>query len=235
MCEMLVKPKEKYDITHKDMPVQKKSESKYEPLGYMQCVPEENRQDHYLPQKPKSMEMVSENGSGDDGIIQMWRIMDISYESKKPFIYRKGTEQNFKSRLNTAMSLAQEHLKNFTNAFSQSNDATIIALVEYAQKVYDALTLDEMEIYPLRGSSYGLAKQDIYAISINVNMVIDNSEWESAKTLVHEAFHIIGGCSVGKEGNCDSQDFNEMVKDMCGKELEKINADTFAQFIMIQN
>lgn len=233
MYEMLVKPKEKYDIMHKDMPVQKKSDSKYEPLGYTQCVPRESRPDHYLPQNPKSKEVVLENSSGDNGVIQMWQIVDKSYETQKDFNYRKGTENDFKNKLYSAMPMAQNRLKDFVTAASQDNDNNIKVLAQYAEEAYNVLTKDALKIYPMRGSSYGKAAARIDAISINVNMVLSNSVDNTAKTLIHEAFHIIGGCTTGKEVSCTSKDTNEMLNEMKNSTLEAINADTFAQFIMI--
>ena len=124
MYEMLVKPKEKYGITHKDMPVQKQSYSKYEPLGYTQCVPAESRLDYYLLQEPKSMGVVSEKRSGDDGVIQMWRLMDTSYGQTNNFRWANGTQTPFCQKMDSAIKLALNRLNYFTDAVSQGDADT---------------------------------------------------------------------------------------------------------------
>ncbi|MCH5274678.1 MAG: hypothetical protein J1E65_02470 [Lachnospiraceae bacterium] len=221
MYEVLVKQKEKYNITNKDMPIQKKSYARYEPLGYTQCVPAE------------SMEVVSENSLGDNGVIQMWKLMTTSYGKLQPFKWAKDTQQPFCAKLNSAIALALSSLESFRNAAMQINDDTTRALAGYALEAYGVLNDDELAIYPMRGASHAQSGNGPHAISINVKKIIDDNEGaESVKTLIHEAFHIIGGGWVEKEYNCNATDINEMLEEMRGKEKAAINADTFAQFVM---
>lgn len=232
MHELLVKPKEKYDITHKDTPVQEKSYSRYEPLGYTQCGSAKSRQEHYLLKEPKSMETVSENSLSDGGVIQMWKLMDQSYGKTTNFIWKANTKNLVYNNINNAIASARGKLANFMNAVNQTQNETLKSLAQYAQEVYDILGDDNLEIYPMQGASFGQAGETERAISMNVVKVREDTKGvQTTKTLIHEAFHIAGGGWDGKETDCTSEDPKKMLHELQG-DKRKINADTFAQFIM---
>lgn len=213
MYEMLVKPKEKYGIQQKAMPVQKKSSSKYEPLGYTRCVP-------------------AESSSGDNDVIQMWQLMSTSYGRTTKFPWKKGQEQLFHGNVDAAIGSALRYLEKFIERAEK--DGTIPDLLQYAQEVYGVLSDSDLKIYPMGGeTSWGQAAAGSREISLNVSMIIaNNGGLESAKTLIHEAFHIIWGCTEDKEEACNSTVINEMLSEMSGQTKDKINADTFAQFVI---
>lgn len=215
MYEMLVKPKEKYGIQQKAMPVQKKSSSKYEPLGYTRSVP-------------------AESSSGDNGVIQMWQLMSKAYGATDNFQWNGQEQEDFHGNVGAAIGRALRYLDNFIDRASKQRDSLMAELVQYARDVKEVLSDSALEIYPMRSqTSWGQAAAGPHEISLNVDMIIENNGGvESAKTLIHEAFHIIGGCTKGNEKGCTSTGIDVMLKEMRRKKREAINADTFAQFVI---
>ena len=74
---------------------------------------------------------------------------------------------------------------------------------------------------------------------------------ETAKTLIHEAFHICGGCwRINDDPNsspedphlvydpqldteCNSNDIDEIYRELIGKDKRRVRADAFAQYVML--
>lgn len=99
-----------------------------------------------------------------------------------------------------------------------------------------------LQIYPMCiAGTYGLSGYNEYAISININLLNGKVE-QMAKTLIHEVFHIIGGCwnvdsDTGEhtpkaETRSTSKNISYLYQQLNGAKLEDMNADTFAQYVM---
>ena len=247
MYKVLVKTEEKNDVKLKDMPVQKKSCSKYEPLGYTQCDPAKSRQERYFLQKPTSKKAISEDCPGDGGIIQMYKFMEQPHPQtgETDFCWDSDDERKtFMSNLSEGMESAifSLILFNMEVSLSEKKDVHMLRLAEYAREVQKVLADKDLEIYPMCDSDLlGLSQYNVNQISINVNKHEDPEE--IAKTLIHEAFHIIGGCfdlvsgpngveRVPKEEQACNASSSVILRSIKGLPKEKINADTFAQLIM---
>lgn len=101
-----------------------------------------------------------------------------------------------------------------------------------------------LQIFPYNDEeSYAKAQQGYHQISINMNFLkahenkSDNKAsyfYALAKTFIHEAFHIIGGCLKGADGSCgDSVSKEVALNNIYRKEsIKTMQADDFAQFVM---
>lgn len=117
------------------------------------------------------------------------------------------------------------------------------AILKAIQDVRGVLEGTEMlEIFPYKEkNSYGQAQEGFHQISINMKLIKETSNngnlyfYTLAKTLIHEAFHIIGGC---KEGAMDESCEDSVSKEAAltniyrKKYLRTMEADYFAQFVM---
>ena len=83
----------------------------------------------------------------------------------------------------------------------------------------------------------------LFNMEVSLSEKKDEDPEEIAKTLIHEAFHIIGGCfdlvsgpngveRVPKEEQACNASSSGILRSIKGLPKEKINADTFAQLIM---
>lgn len=169
-------------------------------------------------------------------IIQMYHRMTESYD-RGEIIWNKGEKNEFWITVDAGLDLAKTQLK------KGMNERTPVK--RYAIGVLDILNHEELRIYPMTGEGrVGQAAYNDYAISLEVNFLKNNVP-EMAKTLIHEAFHIFGGCwKRDKKGN---RVYNEKLDVECkakglygiyyrefrGKRLISTKADAFAQYIML--
>ncbi len=107
-------------------------------------------------------------------------------------------------------------------------------LPDAVRKVANVLSSEGLVVFPLvDGSAYGKSAKGPYEISININITADT--FNLKKTLIHEAFHIIGGCT---DEGCDTTCPNDMERDTafeeicCKESIETVSADCFAQFVI---
>lgn len=165
--------------------------------------------------------------------IQLLKVIPMCYDGS--YIEWK---KEYGDIINEGGRAAKKKLEAAAFFLQSINSDKARAIYSAVNAVYGAL--DRCEIYPLKTSSAvdGLAAYNDYKISIKVGMDI----YETAKTLIHEAFHIIGGCynvkanppqpwdiepSCGREVTGDSA-----YKVLKGTDISKMSADHFAQYIM---
>ncbi len=158
----------------------------------------------------------------------------------------KDAETN---RINGAIAAAVQKLKDvrkklFLNGGDGGGDRHF-AIECAITGVIDVLAEEKepLYIYPLfKRSCFGEAAEGKHEISLTVSRQM--SDFELQKTLIHEAFHIIGGCQEYKD---ETGEWVETPDDPCDDNLKgsdalgfirvhnnirDMSADHFAQFIM---
>lgn len=117
----------------------------------------------------------------------------------------------------------------------QDNDIIKKAIINVIKILQDP----KLEIYPLKEKCYGKSAAGSKQISINVALARKTEEisgllYSLAKTLIHESFHIIGGCtSDSKDKSCSDSVTKEDAFDFISKkDIKDMAADYFAQFVM---
>ena len=148
------------------------------------------------------------------------------------------------NQITDAINNALTHLNNAHNYIINSRpDLTIIDNAIIA--VYNVLTDENLTIFPLsnRCRSYGLSAKG--ACEISISLIHNKTLFDFSKTLIHEAFHIIGGCMEYKNNPTDKRMIDPDIT--CENDMEqidalqyimpheniiKMSADHFAQFVM---
>lgn len=168
-------------------------------------------------------------------IIQMYQRMPAPYGGGE-IIWEEGEKDEFWNTVDDGLALAKTQLQ------KGKNERTPVK--RHVIGVLNVLNDDNLEIYPMvEEGRVGQAAFDNRKISLEVNF-LKNKVPETAKTLIHEAFHIIGGCwKIDKnkrvvdeklDVGCDIQDceqiYNENIRN---KKIHRISADAFAQYIML--
>lgn len=173
--------------------------------------------------------------------IQMVRFADHEYK-KTPGTYTWTHEDQ--ARINTAIANALTHLCNAHN-YVISNGSSLAIIANAIKAVYNVLSNDTLSIFPLsnRSSSYGLSAKG--ACEISISLIHNCTLFDFSKTLIHEAFHIIGGCMKYKNNPTDKRMIDPDIT--CEDDMEqidalkyimphddiiKMSADHFAQFVM---
>ena len=160
--------------------------------------------------------------------VQMVRFINHSFEKHN---YYKWTSKNM-DNVKKAIELALEKLN---KALSDQCINDNIVIKDAIESVIGIFTDEELEIFPLFENYYGQARQGFKQISINMELLQDKP-FALAKTLIHEAFHIIGGCKKGKSLDliCADHTTKEAAfANICRKRSrETMDADFFAQFVM---
>lgn len=147
-------------------------------------------------------------------------------------------------RINTAIANALTHLCNAHNYVISSRSN--LAIIDNAIKaVYNVLSNDTLSIFPLLNDedSFGMASKG--ACEISISLKHNRTSFNFSKTLIHEAFHIIGGCwdIVDEEGNVLEEVPDEKCHGRTGRDsalktllqqgdIRRMSADHFAQFVM---
>lgn len=128
------------------------------------------------------------------------------------------------------------HTKQESKRKSEDKIEKYNTVLNVVQKVRDVLQNGGLQIFPLEAKCYGLSQKGPRQISINVALHRENSNllYSLAKTLIHESFHIIGGCTSNKrDTSCnDSLKKEEALKSIYLEEIKNMAADYFAQFVM---
>lgn len=169
-------------------------------------------------------------------VIQMYVRQTKTYDDSE-LEWEEGEEKAFWDTVDAGLAMAVDQLgKEIRKSSPESG---------HAKAVSDVLTDEKLKIYPMVDS--GRVGQSAYGkkeISLEVNALNENV-FEMAKTLIHEAFHIVGGCwQIDKSGSyvydsnldvgCTSQNAHWIYKTyLQGKERINIRADAFAQYIML--
>ncbi len=144
--------------------------------------------------------------------------------------------QDYRVEVKAAIGIALFHLERALTEENVKKNSTIKDAIE---KVMEVLQNNGLEIYPLDKKWYGQAQAGYNQISLNVFLSHKNKRdflYSIAKTLIHEAFHIIGGCKEGQSN--DSICLDRVSKDGAFKKIasrdniESMEADDFAQFVM---
>lgn len=173
--------------------------------------------------------------------VQLYTANDQTYTGETIMWDDEDEKTDFWSTVDNGLTLAKQHLNNTIQAWQDEGDPNA-SLAQYAQRVLNILNSEELQIYPMRiKHTYGLSGYDEKAISLNIDMLMNKTE-QMAKTLLHEAFHIIGGCWIvdpitnahtpRDETRSTSKRISYLYDQLKEKTLESINADTFAQYVM---
>lgn len=133
-----------------------------------------------------------------------------------------------KNKVNEALRIAIAHLN---KALNEDKIKSCVVILEAIKDVIGVLQASDLKIYPFQ-NHFGQAQKDLNEISINMDKLRRTSRI-LAKTLIHEAFHIIGGCRGDNDETCD----NNMSKlgalsKIINCSIEDMQADHFAQFVM---
>jgi len=149
-------------------------------------------------------------------------------DENKSFNWKPEYKRAIKNAIQTAANKLEIALKDE----EIENNNEIKSAIEEVIKVLKA---QDLKIYPLdEEECCGMAMSGENAISINIELLSGNS-FGIAKTLIHEAFHIIGGCD-NEEFDNSCSNFLEKYEawKLIGvlKTKDKMCADAFAQFIM---
>lgn len=157
----------------------------------------------------------------------MARFIPKYYGSETEYVWTP----DYQGKLNVALQEAVRHLDNALNDSLVADNAIIRDAI---QRVKNVLNDQDLKNYPLTGGYYGQAQERLNQISINMDLLHDNA-YVLAKTLIHEAFHIIGGFQGRTmDSTCD----DNMPKDAAFSYMRKkrgistMVADYFAQFVM---
>ncbi len=165
-----------------------------------------------------------------------WDYCAHIYNGNRPFNWKEP----YKETIQRAREDAITHLK---NALSNSLINGNIIIRNAIQEVKESLENKAFVICPFFGcSTDGLAEAGAYKISIRTTLIRDIvcgkvDQFRLAKTLIHETFHIIGGCT--KEQSNDSICLDKVSRDdafekIASKDnIESMEADDFAQFVMM--
>lgn len=115
---------------------------------------------------------------------------------------------------------------------------------QWSDAILQVLQNQDLEIYPIVNQNiFGQSEYNKMKISLEVNLLNGDVE-QMAKTLIHEAFHIIGGCFKIENGNHvydenldtpnNSTNIPEMYQEMSqnSSNILNVRADTVAQYIM---
>ncbi|MCM1102513.1 MAG: hypothetical protein NC409_00230 [Clostridium sp.] len=148
-------------------------------------------------------------------------------------------EQGHRIEVRAALKVA---LKQLENALMDKNVENSTVLKDAIEKIIKVLLSPKLEIYPLNKKWLGQAQEGYNQISINMALLhkcdVQQNDllFSIAKTLIHEAFHIIGGCVKGESNDdvCEGDMSKEVaLKKIEDKAISSIDADFFAQFVMM--
>lgn len=180
-------------------------------------------------------------------VVQMYKMMENDYNGNEISWDSDQEKEQFWNAVNKGLILAQEKLKKVQTHGD--------CLGTYAADVLKVLLDENLEIYPMTDDEktgiYGQAAVGRPQISLEVNNHNGNYK-EMAKTLIHEGFHIIGGCckkndnpqkspgdpqfvaDPGLDTACNSKDINAIYRELVKeKHKHRVRADAFAQYVML--
>ncbi len=172
-------------------------------------------------------------------VIQMYHRSDNAY-AQTDFTWGRVNKVKFWTRVTNGITLAIRQLDRVMEAWIQESVPNH-PLAIYAQSIKEVLEDDDLWIYPLNMTGYyGMSSYNKRAISVSINI---RTEESMAKTLIHEGFHIIGGCwEITPDGKHEPRKdetsdtatrIDHLYDKMAGKDITDINADTFAQYAML--
>ncbi len=206
---------------------------------------------HYSLQKktldesshPKRSQTHMNQGQAEhqfNNVVQLYIPNEQTYQGES-IVWEGDIEKNdFWDTVAAGFQMAKQQLEKTIQAWINEGNPDA-SLAQYARQVLDILNSDDLQIYPMCiPYTYGLSGFNEHAISLNINLLNKKNE-QMAKTLIHEAFHIIGGCwevdAAGKhtpkeETRSTSKNISYLYKQLNEVELKNINADTFAQYVM---
>lgn len=158
-----------------------------------------------------------------------------------PHVYSGERKYNWTGRKDIVEIAISEAIKHLDNALNDEKVGKNWVIKKAVQDVKEILENPKLEIYPFFGKSDGLAEQKKEQISISTTLIVGalNSNeklYRLEKTLIHEAFHIIGGCTKDESNDLICKD--DVEKNIAFKKIEsksnikEMEADDFAQFIM---
>lgn len=165
--------------------------------------------------------------NNSNNCVQMARFIPMYYGSETEYVWTP----DYQNKLNIALQVAVRHLDNALNDPLIENNTIIQGAI---QGVKNVLNDQNLEIYPLTGNCYGMAQPGSREISINMGRLRSNLN-TLAKTLIHESFHIIGGCTREEfDTICSGNLSKEKAYDAISKvsDISIMSADYFAQYIM---
>lgn len=209
-------------------------------MGYDECRTEDMA--CFTPSHTFQSQIIQEQSKyQSDNIIQLYTANNTTYSGEEIEWSNEEEKTEFWKTVADGFTNARQHLNNTMQAWKDEGNPDA-PLAQYAQAVLNVLNSDTLQIYPMCiAGTYGLSGYNEYAISININLLNGKVE-QMAKTLIHEAFHIIGGCwavdpttnvrTPKTETRSTSKNISYLYQQLNGAKLEDMNADTFAQYVM---
>ncbi len=248
MYESFIRSKKENQINpsqnQSSMPIMKKTNPTY-PLSLSTdvricCSPQKNS--GFIPSHTLQPQIIQKRDKDQScNIIQLYTANDTTYDGEEIEWTNEDEKNRFWTTVDAGFTNAQQHLNSTIQAWQNEGNPDA-PLAKYAQAVLNVLENDNLLIYPMCiPGTYGLSGYNEYAISININLLNGKVE-QMAKTLIHEAFHIIGGCwtvdpvtnvhTQKEETRSISKSIPYLYNQLNEKKLEDMNADTFAQYVM---
>ncbi|MCM1157778.1 MAG: hypothetical protein NC300_03720 [Bacteroidales bacterium] len=168
--------------------------------------------------------------NNSNGCVGNVEFVSHYYRNKKRFEWTP----KYRDAVNRAINRAIAQLCKASEYLQNKDKENIKKAI---QDVLGVFKSPELLIYPFF-IDYGQAREKYNKISINIE-ILHNKPFILAKTLIHEAFHIIGGCK-GKNDDINDNDVpcdNRMSKKDALSKIEnctiaEMQADVFAQFVM---
>ena len=177
------------------------------------------------------------NYSEPRSVVQMYKKAAKTFEDEE-VIWEPGEEKSFWDTVDAAIPLACARAYMIASRDSESMTGV------WAKEIEQILNSRDLVIYPMVSKDRdGQSAYDKWEISLDVNKLNKDID-RMAKTLIHEAFHIIGGCFKMVNGQHvynaaldtanDSESIDDMYQEMSDARFKLIDvrADTFAQYVM---
>lgn len=209
--------------------------------GRTQKAKREIQSDKKKSPTPQKLHIVRSNFFSDSNMTINYSRVTSTEHIFVPHVYSGKREYSWIGRKDIVEFAISEAIKHLDNALNDEKVAKHPVIKKAVQDVKVILENPKLEIYPFLGNSDGLAEQNKEQISISTTLIagaLNSNEklYRLEKTLIHEAFHIIGGCTEDESKDLICEDNVEkniaFEKIVSKKRIQQMEADDFAQFIM---
>lgn len=231
MYKMLQKPESREDIVavKQEKP---KTVTRY-PYQYSGKFPGVNARYYQNVNVPKHNQYESEP------VVQRY-IKEPRDHDKQDIIWDPGEKESFWKTVENGFEIATDRLSKVSQSDNEDEN-----IRQWAGRMYNILNDDNLKIFPMVKPGYdALSACGILEISLEINALNKYNE-KMAKTLIHEAFHIMGGCFKVVKGKLKydprldteekSEDVGEIRQHLIrnSANILRIKADSVAQYMML--